>query len=140
MTHDEMLDLCGKWQHAFDARDLTALAALYDEAATLESPIAGVAIGRDAVVDASKGLFGAFPDVTLTIEAPLIDGDRAAIVAEASGMHVGHFMGIAPTDKRFQFRLVFLIDVRDGRIVRDRRIYDSTGLLVQVGVLKAKPL
>ena len=49
-------------------------------------------------------------------------------------------MGLAPTDKRFRFRLVYLIEVKDGQIVRERRIYDFTGLLVQVGVLKAKPL
>ena len=29
--------------------------------------------------------------------------------------------------------------VRDGLIVRDRRIYDFTGLLLQIGILKAKP-
>jgi hypothetical protein len=28
---------------------------------------------------------------------------------------------------------------RDGLIIEERRIYDFTGLLVQVGVLKAKP-
>jgi hypothetical protein len=35
---------------------------------------------------------------------------------------------------------VFLLDVQDHHIVHDRRIYDFTGLLVQIGVLKAKPV
>ena len=31
------------------------------------------------------------------------------------------------------------IVLRDGHIVHERRIYDFTGILVQVGLLKAKP-
>jgi len=34
---------------------------------------------------------------------------------------------------------VFLYDLRDGRIAHERRIYDFTGLLIQAGLLKAKP-
>jgi steroid delta-isomerase-like uncharacterized protein len=140
VTHDEVLDLCRRWQDAFDARDLKALAPLYAEAATLESPMAGTVTGRDAVVGASKGLFGLFPDVTVTSEVPLVDGDRVAIVAELAGTQIGSFMGLPETNKRFRFTLVFLLDVKDGQIARDRRIYDFTGVLVQLGVLKAKPL
>jgi hypothetical protein len=28
----------------------------------------------------------------------------------------------------------------NGRIIRERRVYDFTGLLIQVGLLKAKPV
>ena len=35
---------------------------------------------------------------------------------------------------------VFLYELRDRHIVRERRIYDFTRLLVQIGVLKAKPV
>ena len=31
------------------------------------------------------------------------------------------------------------LDVTDGAIVRERRIYDFTGLLIQLGVLKSRP-
>jgi hypothetical protein len=34
---------------------------------------------------------------------------------------------------------VFFYELRDGLIVRERRVYDFTGVLVQVGLLKAKP-
>jgi steroid delta-isomerase-like uncharacterized protein len=140
MTHEEMIELCRAWQEAFVRHDLPAFTRLYSESTELESPMAGHIAGREAVVKASEGLFGAFPDVVMTAEPPLIDGNRAAITAEFSGTHVGSFMGMPPTDKHFRFRLVFLLDVSDGKIVRDRRVYDFTGLLVQLGVLKAKPV
>jgi hypothetical protein len=34
---------------------------------------------------------------------------------------------------------VFFYELKHGRIVRERRIYDFTGMLVQIGILKAKP-
>ena len=52
---------------------------------------------------------------------------------------IGGFMGLPPTGKRFTLPIVFLLVVRDGRIQYERRIYDFTGLLIQLGVLKAKP-
>jgi predicted ester cyclase len=56
------------------------------------------------------------------------------------GTHVGTMMGIAPTGRSFRFRIAFMLTFNeDHRIVEERRIYDFTGLLVQVGVLKAKP-
>jgi predicted ester cyclase len=76
----------------------------------------------------------------MTFEPPVIDGHRAAIVGEVAATQVGTFMGLPPTGKTIRFRLVFLLDVQDHHIVHDRRIYDFTGLLVQIGVLKAKPV
>ena len=139
MTRDEMLDLCRRWEEANNHRDFAAIADLYSATAQLERPMAGSLIGPEGVMKINEGFFGAFPDATVTIEPPLVDGDRVAFVAEIAGTQVGSFMGLAPTGKAIRFRLVFLWDVHEGRIVRDRRLYDFTGLLVQVGVIKAKP-
>ena len=140
MTRDEMVELCREWQDAWVEHDLPALTRLYADEVELDSPMAGNVTGREAVTKASAGVFGALPDMDMTAEPPLIDGNRAAIAAEFAGTHVGSFMGLTLTDKPFRFQLVFLLDVKDGKIVRDRRIYDFTGLMVQLGVLKAKPV
>jgi steroid delta-isomerase-like uncharacterized protein len=139
MTHEDILDLCRRWQEALTRRDLDALSGLYAEDAVVESPLAGTVTGREAFAQAHGSMFAAFPDLTHEFEPPLVDGSRVAIVAQNAGTHSGMLMGLPPTGRSFRFRLVFLLEVREGRIVRDRRIYDLTGLLVQVGVLKAKP-
>jgi predicted ester cyclase len=48
-------------------------------------------------------------------------------------------MGLPPTGRHFQFPGVFVFTVENGEIVREQRIYDFTGMLVQIGVLKVKP-
>jgi hypothetical protein len=48
-------------------------------------------------------------------------------------------MGLPPTDKPFHLPVIILCTVNDEHIAHERRVYDFTGLLVQIGVLKAKP-
>ena len=51
----------------------------------------------------------------------------------------GDFRGLDPTGKRFQMHCAFLFFFAKGNIEREVRLYDFTGILVQLGVLKAKP-
>jgi len=139
MTRDVVLDVIARWHDAFEGPDLVTYASLYAEDATLESPLAGSVTGREAVTRVTRTLLAAFPDSHFTPEPALVDGDRATVVSVVTGHHVGEFMGLAPTGKPFRFLLVFNLQFRDGLIARDRRIYDFTGFLLQLGVLKAKP-
>ena len=139
MTREDVLALIAQRQEALARRDAEAMGALYALDAKLDSPLAGSATGRDAVVRASEAFWAAFPDATITEEPPVVDGDRATIVAEVAGRHIGTFLGLPPSGRAFRFPLVALLVFRDRAIVHERRIYDFTGLLVQVGVLKAKP-
>jgi len=49
-------------------------------------------------------------------------------------------VGLPATGQPFRVPAVFLFELRAGQIVRERRIYDFTGVLVQIGVLKTKPV
>lgn len=139
MTRDQILDLIARWQAAYARRDLATFSAAYAERAVMESPLAGSVSGRDAVKKTNLALLSAFPDSQFTYEPAIVDADHAAIVATVEGTHVGTFLGIEPTGRPFKFSLVFLLDFKDGKIVRDRRVYDFTGFLVQLGVMRARP-
>jgi steroid delta-isomerase-like uncharacterized protein len=139
MTHDDVLALFEKRRTALERRDVAALAALYADHARLESPFAGVVTGAEAIAKASDAFLTAFPDATFDDEPPIIQGDRVAVAATVTGTHVGEMMGLPPSGRTIRFSLAVFLTVADGRIVEERRIYDFTGLLVQVGVLKAKP-
>jgi steroid delta-isomerase-like uncharacterized protein len=139
MTRDAVVVLLERREAGMAARDVEMLQSTYADTAALESPLAGSVVGRDAVTRVYASFFQAFPDATISSEPPLIDGDSAALVSTISGTHHGDFLGLAPTGKAFRFRMVALLTFRDGLIVAEQRIYDFTGLLIQLGVLKAKP-
>jgi predicted ester cyclase len=69
----------------------------------------------------------------------LIDGDSVAQILTIEGTDDGQFLGLPPTGKSFRVPAVFLYELKDGQIASERRIYDFTGLLMQVGLLKARP-
>ena len=41
--------------------------------------------------------------------------------------------------RRVQFDCVLILDIDNGLITHERRIYDFTGVLIQLGVLRGKP-
>jgi steroid delta-isomerase-like uncharacterized protein len=139
MTREEVSALLVRRHDALLKHDWIAFGDLYSETARLDSPLAGSVSGRDAVIRASEAFFTAFPDAVITEDTPAIDGDRASIVAEVVGTHVGEILGLPPTGRAFRIPVAFIIELRDQQIVYERRIYDFTGLLVQIGVLRAKP-
>jgi steroid delta-isomerase-like uncharacterized protein len=141
MTRDEISALVARRQQAWETLDAVALAADYAEDAMVESPLAGgSATGRDAIEKLYVTYFAAFPDLKFDYEMVVIDGEDVAQLFRVTGTDSGGFMGMAPTHRKITFRCGFFYTVRDGRIRHERRVYDFTGLLIQVGLLKAKPV
>ena len=48
-------------------------------------------------------------------------------------------MGLPGSNRRFKIQGVRLFTMADGLVQHERRMYDFTGLLIQVGVLRGKP-
>jgi steroid delta-isomerase-like uncharacterized protein len=140
MTRDEILALLARRAEAWSRLDAQALASDYVEDAKVDSPLGGASThGRIAIERVYQTYFTAFPDLEMRQEDVLIDGDHAAVFSVFHGTDSGGFMGMAPTGRKVTIPVVFFYELKDGQILRDRRIYDFTGLLLQVGALKAKP-
>ena len=75
-------------------------------------------------------LFAAVPDWAFEVEAIVAEGDRAAVRWNATGTFAGEssFQGIAPTGGRVRMAGFDLLTVRDGLIVRERRVHRRHGL------------
>ncbi len=139
MTRSEVLALIDRRRDTLARRDLIAFGDTYAPMARLESPLAGSVVGREAIVRASAAFFSAFEDASIDESPPLVDGDRATIMADVAGSQMGPLFGLPASGRAFRFSAVFLLTCENGLNVHERRIYDFTGLLVQIGVLKARP-
>jgi steroid delta-isomerase-like uncharacterized protein len=141
MTRPEIQQLIVRVLEAWRRRDATALANFHTEDGVVESPFAGgVARGRQAIAQVYQAFFDSFPDLMVETDEPLIDGNRVVLIARISGTDLGGFLGMQPTGRVVDFPCVLLFDLDHGLIARERRIYDFTGLAVQVGAIKAKPV
>jgi steroid delta-isomerase-like uncharacterized protein len=138
MTREQMELIFERRRLAFEHRDVATLIKDYADDCVVESPAAGKHTGKKAIEEAMRAVFEAL-DARIHQQSVLIDGDSVAVISNMEGKDVGEFLGLPPTGKSFRAPVVFLYTLRDGKIIHERRIYDFTGMLLQIGLLKAKP-
>jgi steroid delta-isomerase-like uncharacterized protein len=140
MTREELQGIIERYVETWQRRDPAAIAQYHASDGVAESPIYATLRGRKAIEDASRAFFTSFPDATLEIDAILVDAPRVAIFTTVNATHVNEFFGMPGTNRHIEFRNARLMEMDgQGLIAHERRIYDFTGLLVQIGVLRAKP-
>jgi steroid delta-isomerase-like uncharacterized protein len=139
MTREEVVALFERREAAWRLRDAAALAADHAPHGVVISPTGGVLEGRADIERIYRVWFTAFADYVFAIEDLIIEGDRVAVLGRVTGRHSGEFFGVPATGRRIDIACGFFYRFEAGLIVHERRILDFTGLLVQVGVLRAKP-
>lgn len=140
MTRDAVLAFLARRSEALRSRDVQALRVFYTENARLDSPFAGSVTGVEAILKSTQAFFASFPDATVHEDPPIVDGNHIALFGIIAGSEVGEMMGLAAHKQAYQFPVSFLLELQGDRICYERRVYDFTGLLVQIRVLKAKPV
>ena len=58
-----------------------------------------------------------FPDLTISVEDVMAEGDRVTARVTMRGTHQGEFQGIARTGKRVEVRAIDMFRIEDGKIV-----------------------
>jgi steroid delta-isomerase-like uncharacterized protein len=83
---------------------------------------------KDTFAEAREG----FPDLSITIEDVMAEGDRVAARVTMRGTHLGEFQGIAPTGKRVEVKAMDMFRISNGKIVEHwGHADDPTGYLRQ---------
>jgi steroid delta-isomerase-like uncharacterized protein len=139
MTRKEISEFFATRDAAWQRHDIAVLAMDHAADGEVESPLWGKVKGRSAIQNIYVQWFSSFPDAEYTSEHLLIDRNKAVQFIKMAGTQKGDFCGLPPSGKRFEMRCSFLFFLADGKIAREIRIYDFTGILVQLGVLRAKP-
>ena len=109
---------------------LNALAApdCLDHAAPPGHPSGLVAISHLVVL-----WHAAFPDLQITIEDLLGEGEKVAVRATLRGTHRGDFFGVLPTGRQVTVTALELYCLAGGKIVERWAVVDTLGLLHQLG-------
>ena len=76
--------------------------------------------------------FAAFPDLHVTIEMQIAEGDMVALRWTWRGTHKGAFMGMAATGKRVTVTGMNISRLINGKYVKDWGNWDTLGLLEQL--------
>ncbi len=91
--------------------------------------------GPAATKPVATALSGAFPDLKITHDDVVAEGDKVLIRWTARGTHRGEFQGIAPTGKAVTVTGVDLFRIAGGKIVELWQEADRLGMMRQLGVI-----
>ena len=91
--------------------------------------------GRQAWKDRIAMFRRAFPDLSVTIDEMVVDGDRVATRTTIRGTHKEDLMGIAATGRAVEVIGVDITHLRDGQAVERWGGIDMFGLLHQLGAI-----
>jgi steroid delta-isomerase-like uncharacterized protein len=140
MTRADIETLIMRRSEGWVRHDAALLAADFAEDAVAESPMQGRLVGKRRIQEVYENWLTAFADIEFVSDDVLVDGNRAVQFFTLAGTQTAAFGGVPATGRRFQIKGAMVATVADGgKITYERRIYDVTNLLVQLGALKTKP-
>ena len=85
----------------------------------------------------ASAFYNAFPDLTITIEDWVVDGQKVAVRQSAQGTHQGDLMGIPATGKSIHISGIFIFRFEGNKVVEQWEIFDQMGMMQQLGIIPA---
>jgi hypothetical protein len=128
-----------RFHDAANTGDFDFLAKTIDEVvapdAVIRTPLPIDATGADALKQIWAMLFTVYPDIRLTVEDVVAEGDKVVARNTVTGTHRGEFMGVAPTGKSVTYNEIFIFRFADGRVVETWGVVDVYAQMRQIGVV-----
>lgn len=101
------------------------------------APIPTGATGTQALKQVWPVLLRAYPDLKVTIEDLIEEGDKVVSRNTVTGTHQGEYMGIAPTGRSVTYKEIFVCRFVDGRVAEVWGVVDVFSQLKQLGLIAA---
>jgi len=89
----------------------------------------------EASVKGWASFIAAFPDMRITVEDMIAEGDKVVTRYLVQGTHLGTFRGIPPTGRKVQVKWVTVHRIRESKIVEMWEFPDMLGFLTQLGAI-----
>jgi steroid delta-isomerase-like uncharacterized protein len=120
---------------AVNNKDFEGLRSLYHSDYTYTGTDGQEHKGAEAGVAVAQTYTSAFPDLSFEVRRQYDCGAGVSITeVTGRGTHQGELEGIAPTGRQVEGFACNIIEVRDGKIYRERDYFDRLALLEQLGI------
>jgi predicted ester cyclase len=93
--------------------------------------------GPQAMRQTAEWLLAQFPDLHMTVEAMVAEGDTVAVRVLSEGTNLGPLNGVVPpTGKRFSARQSHWYRVADGKLVEHWATREDLPTMLQLGIIQ----
>ncbi len=126
-----------RWIEVFNERDDAGEADVRgpDYVAHAPASLEPAPLDSEAWTRFLSGFVDGFPDLRLSVEDAVGEGDLVAQRVHFAGTHTGEFQGLPPTQKRVSFSGLELNRFVDGRVAEHWFQLDALSLLQQLGLM-----
>jgi predicted ester cyclase len=126
-----------RWIEVFNSRDNAAEADVRAAHFVAHAPssLEPAPLDSEAWTRFLAGFVEGFPDLQLTVEEAVGEGDLVAQLVHFEGTHTGEFQGLPPTHRKVTFSGLELNRFVDGRVAEHWFQMDSLTLLQQLGLV-----
>ena len=111
---------------------------LVEPDAQIRTPLPIDATGAELAKEVFVRLLRAYPDLHITIEDLIEEGDKVVMRNIVTGTHRGEYMGIPPTGKSVAYNEIFIARFAGGRIAETWSVVDVLAQLRQLGAIPAQ--
>ena len=126
-----------RYHDAWNAGDPGGLDSIMAPDVINHSPLAGQATGIDGFKQALQWMRAGVPDLAITIDTSVSEGDLVATRWTGTGSQTGMLMGIPPTGKTVTVSGIDICRIAGGRIVEYWQELDTLSMLQQLGAIPA---
>jgi steroid delta-isomerase-like uncharacterized protein len=128
-----------RFHDAANTGDIELLANAIDELvapdAVVRTPLPIDVTGAEALKQIWAMLFSVYPDIHVTVEDLIAEGDKVVARNTVTGTHRGEFMGVAATGKSVTYNEIFIFRFAGGRVVETWGVVDVLAQMKQIGVV-----
>jgi steroid delta-isomerase-like uncharacterized protein len=138
VSEEENKAVIRRWIEAYNERDMQAEADVLAPGYVAHVPAAPGPLdleGLEAWRQFTAPFTEAFPDLRLTVEEIVAEGDMVAARVAFHGTHRGELQGIPPTGKEVAFSSMEFNRVVGGKVEEHWVVLDLLGLMQQLGAI-----
>jgi steroid delta-isomerase-like uncharacterized protein len=125
------------YEEVFNKKNLAGVDAFVDPQIIEHNLPPGLSAGIEGTRQFIGMYLAAFPDLHLTTEDLIAEGDKVTARLIYRGTHRGELIGIPPTGKQVTVTGIQIVRVADGKIAENWVEFDALGILQQLGVIPA---
>ena len=92
-------------------------------------------VGIEGLAQFVSMMRSALPDLRVTIEDDMAEGEKVVTRWIAQGTHQGELMGVAPTGNRVTVTGITIHRIAEAKIVEEWSNWDALGLMQQLGAV-----
>ncbi len=131
----ETIDAALAVSRAIAAREIATRGADLLDPAFRYHGAAGMELDRDGYIGFMAGLGEAFPDMAMSFEPVIADGNRVGVHWLNRFTHQGAYMGVEPTGRAMALTGTFIREVANGVVTEEWDTTDIFGLAGQLGLI-----